>query len=322
MSIDRVVIGDLAKDIGYELADRFPDGWTKPEANNAMRRDIAAAMNIHGWSLGGVPGILPFIREMTQRKVIFPLSSFNGLPPNNPDDVDLTWTLSHNDATKIKIWLLRNLNLQLQYAKQDYEKRIAGRYKLQEAAEMLEKNTGERSSVLLEKLIRAVREGRLHVYEPGKQAGWESETVRDFHDECYWEDLNKWLSENEPRIAWRFSDPARNLLDSDDSQSEASIDSTEQKSGRPGLSKKQILAGGDWPCNANLKRLLTEVPKWLVAARVAKGRRGGESHTWDPALIAVCLRQHESVSISRLTSHIKSDFPDWLDAWNEAKENF
>lgn len=97
--------------------------------------------------------------------------------------------------------------LAAQYAQQAVDKRNAGRYTLEEAATMLEKETGERGAEMLGKLMQAVRDGALAVHEPGKQARYQSDTIYEFYEEAYWNDLNDWLKANEPRIAWRFPDP-------------------------------------------------------------------------------------------------------------------
>lgn len=87
------------------------------------------------------------------------------------------------------------------------ERYQTGRYRLNEAAALLGRFAGERGNSLRDKLVQAVKEGKLKVYEPGRNAVWKSREVRDFHDEAYWEDLNEWLEANEPRINWRFPSP-------------------------------------------------------------------------------------------------------------------
>lgn len=79
-----------------------------------------------------------------------------------------------------------------------------GRYNLEEAAILIGKEAGERADEMLEKLMLAVHDGALAVHAPGKQARYQSNNVRDFYEEAYWDDLNRWLEKNEPRITWRF----------------------------------------------------------------------------------------------------------------------
>lgn len=97
--------------------------------------------------------------------------------------------------------------LSMQYAVQTKRKQAAGRYTLEEAANEIDQHTGDRAGPMLEKLMQAVRDERLPVYEPGQTGRYQPKTVRGFYEEAYRCDLNKWLAENEPRIAWRFPDP-------------------------------------------------------------------------------------------------------------------
>ena len=92
------------------------------------------------------------------------------------------------------------------------DRQSKGRYTLEEAAMLIERETGERADEMLKKFMGAALNGALHTHEPGKQSrylygdGFASR-VRDFYEEAYFYDLNIWLVANEPRIAWRFPDP-------------------------------------------------------------------------------------------------------------------
>jgi hypothetical protein len=210
----RVVIAELADEIARERADTFP-GWKKEGCNNDLRRDIAAAMNYHGLEQNRVPGILPHIRHMAEQGFINPRSGFNGLPSLTPkEEVDGTWYLSHEDAEKVRKVLTAEAQLQSRYAQQDSEKRLAGRFTLEEAATAIAEGGNEREEVILAKLEAAAGKYELSMYEPGKNARIEygpeqgkHSCVRRFHEECYWDDLNKWLDKNEPRVRFRFPKP-------------------------------------------------------------------------------------------------------------------
>lgn len=96
------------------------------------------------------------------------------------------------------------------------EKRNAGRYTLKEAALVIAEKTDERKEIIIKKLEAAAEKYELHTYEPGKNAKirygsgpGEFSGVRAFHDEVFWDDLNKWLAENEPRISCRFPAPSK-----------------------------------------------------------------------------------------------------------------
>ncbi|WP_322092623.1 hypothetical protein [Paraburkholderia bannensis] len=93
------------------------------------------------------------------------------------------------------------------WALQDEERRIEGRYTLQDAAQILEKHTGTSAQDWLAKFEPAVRDGELVVHRPGEQARYLPKTVRAYYDEVYWDDLNKWLNAHEPRVKFRFEEP-------------------------------------------------------------------------------------------------------------------
>ncbi|MDA8120303.1 MAG: hypothetical protein M0Z85_09775 [Gammaproteobacteria bacterium] len=92
------------------------------------------------------------------------------------------------------------------------ERREKGRYTLREAAEAFAENTGEQLRVMRDKLMAAVESGALRVYAPGSEISYRSETVRDFYEEAYWNDLNAWLADAEPRSSWRFPEPTIAML--------------------------------------------------------------------------------------------------------------
>ena len=91
------------------------------------------------------------------------------------------------------------------------ERREKGRYTLREAAEAFAENTGEQLRVMRDKLMAAVKSGALRVYAPGSDISYRLETVRDFYEETYWNDLNAWLAGAEPRSLWRFPEPPGKL---------------------------------------------------------------------------------------------------------------
>ncbi|AXS80856.1 hypothetical protein [Dechloromonas sp. HYN0024] len=134
-----------------------------------------------------------------------------------------------NDKTKIE----QSYSWPGKAAEQEKARRNAGRYQIREAAEQLQLHAGERADTMIDKLSKAAFEGNLPVHLPGEKArhaypqdgivrsnastlpggisyfagtDWRQH-VRDFYEEAYWDDLNAWLSENEPRIDWRFPRP-------------------------------------------------------------------------------------------------------------------
>ncbi len=107
---------------------------------------------------------------------------------------------------KFPDWLAR-YDLKVIWARQDAERCAMGRCTLNEAAAMISEGADERADGMLKKLMQAVRDGTLPVYEPGKLARYKPDTVREYYEEAYWNDLNAWLITGEPRIKYRFRNP-------------------------------------------------------------------------------------------------------------------
>lgn len=106
-------------------------------------------------------------------------------------------------------WLTRS-HLQEIYALQDAERQAAGRFTLHEAAQAIAA-TGERLKPLEAKLRAAAENGDLPVYGPGELARYRyggGAPTHSYYEEAYWDDLNSWLEQKEPRITYRFSKPA------------------------------------------------------------------------------------------------------------------
>lgn len=194
------------------------------------------------------------------------------------------------------------------------KKADAGRYTLEEAVAMIEQSTGERAGEMLTKLMAAVGNGGLATYEPGMQARYQSETVREWYEEAYWDDLNAWLDANEPRIAWRFPEPTKPV----------------QEVGAGGTAKAatlQDVKAQDWPIRetakfkqSSFRNALSDVPKWLEPAIVIRGKTGKSSTLWNPAMIAFCLMTERKAGKGALTTHIRAHFSDWLAEWEKMNE--
>lgn len=110
-------------------------------------------------------------------------------------------------------------------AHQVEDKRNAGRYTLEEAALVLSAATSERANEMIEKFKRAAFSGALPTYEPGKKSLYLygdkfASRVREFYEECYWFDLNDWLTKNETQITWRFPTPALQKVGAGDTATE------------------------------------------------------------------------------------------------------
>jgi len=94
-------------------------------------------------------------------------------------------------------------------AGQRVERQAQGRYTINEAAQEIA-GAGERLDPLVEKLVVAAASVDIRMYGPGEQARYEyrnGRQVRPFYEEAYWDDLNRWLDENEKRVTFRFPKP-------------------------------------------------------------------------------------------------------------------
>ena len=92
-----------------------------------------------------------------------------------------------------------------------------------------------------------------------------------------------------------------------------------------GIDKQGILAY-DWPLLGNfnqdsLSAALSDVPKWLLPARVSEGAPGKASALWNPAQVAVCLVEKRYTNAKALTTHIRNHFPDWFGEWETKQEH-
>lgn len=104
------------------------------------------------------------------------------------------------------------------------------RFTLEQAAQEIVDATGERYETILSDLETAVGNYDLTVHRPGELAKYVPITVRTFYEEAYWDDLNAWLEQSHPRIAWRFSAPASNpKAGEEQDQSESTASKTTQR---------------------------------------------------------------------------------------------
>jgi hypothetical protein len=62
------------------------------------------------------------------------------------------------------------------------------------------------------------------------------------------------------------------------------------------------------------KKMLSDPPKWMEAARLDSGRRGIQS-IWNPALFAICLAQQGKMQRRPLGAIIGRSFPEYLSEW-------
>jgi len=109
---------------------------------------------------------------------------------------------------------LEGSKLRERWTIEEAEKKADGRFTLSEAAALIARDGSEDEKIICEKLRRAVERKELLTYEPGKnikveydQNTGQKKPVRGFYEECFWDDLNKWLDGNESRVSYRFTAP-------------------------------------------------------------------------------------------------------------------
>jgi hypothetical protein len=196
-------------------------------------------------------------------------------------------------------------------------KKSAGRYTLEDVADLLEREAGVRRAAMLTKLKDAALAKSLPTYEPGHQERIEYGTregewtrVRDFHDEAYWDDLNAWLDTNEPRVSWRFPAPAaaaRTRPSSVAGDSPSPLETTQIAIVFDGLRYR----AEKW------KKPLGDQPKWLKVCIVVPGERGVRQAQWNPVLIGAALVRNGHVTARSVRARFQAQLmlKPWLDAW-------
>jgi hypothetical protein len=108
LKADRVTIKDLIWEIAQALADKHPEHWEtdKVDSDLSLRRNIVAAMNQHGWAPDGIPGLMPNIFKTLKLSGIKVLSTFNGLPFTDEEELvkinPANWWITTDDAEKVK----------------------------------------------------------------------------------------------------------------------------------------------------------------------------------------------------------------------------
>ena len=100
---NNVTIAEISTKITIALTDRTP-WWEKDGENNRRRKQLAEAMNLHGWELDGIPSILKHIYSMIETGTITARSTVNGLKPNSISQIaanTANWYVSSVDAKRI-----------------------------------------------------------------------------------------------------------------------------------------------------------------------------------------------------------------------------
>ena len=177
----------------------------------------------------------------------------------------------------------------------------------QEIAE-IEGLTPEESIGLWLEMAQAIRQKQLVTRRPIKGTPESMESEEDPLPYVLPIDINTWLAKQGYSYEW---DPKSTP------QSSPPISSQ-------GLPRERILAI-PWPLRQlfnqkSLDRALSDTPKWLQPARMAKGAPGKGSSLWNPSLIAVFLVAKKHANDKALTSMITKYFPEWLPEWENAQD--
>lgn len=81
----------------------------------------------------------------------------------------------------------------------------AGRYTLEEAARFIADNSNSIYSSILDKLKKSANTGKLPFYAPNSNEAFKKRTaVLGWCEEVFFDDLNEWLKNNEPRLDCLF----------------------------------------------------------------------------------------------------------------------
>lgn len=185
---------------------------------------------------------------------------------------------------------------------QDYlsallDRRSMGRYTLDEAALAIVQSTDEPAGDVLNKLVQAAHNGFLPIYKPGQQTQHKSRIVNALCDEAFSADLNKWLSENEPRIASSFQFP---LL-----ATETMLNPTAQAT--PVIGHKK---GADWTDE--------ELQELLKAYRLGRTQEAlGQLHNLSQRRISLLLKMASNKFERKpRTSDTRQPFSTLVQFWN------
>lgn len=132
--------------------------------------------------------------------------------------------------------------------------------------------------------------------------------------------LNAYITEQFAK-EWEQAASNRELGADADSDPVATMPKPTPTTPRP-VDKKEMLAN-EWPLKPgapNIDKALSDVPEWLIHARLLRGAPGRCSSLWNPAMFAACLLARGLSTRAALTRHIALYFPEWTDEWKPCLE--
>lgn len=213
-------------------------------------------------------------------------------------------------------------------AQQSEEKRKAGRYTLEEAAQLLEAEAGACADTMLKMLMDAAENGDLPVYRPGHNDRYRygpgfASCVREFYEEARWNQLNDWLEKHERYIALRFPSP----------NAQAATGASGPSTNKPGEPSAVIIEkfhlGNEWVNRLRHRKAYSYLEAPVLAQPGARGNGKGKN-LWNPAQFAKILldtkvRRGKSFTdksgykfdLKRLNTIVEHHFTAWLDEWQE-----
>jgi hypothetical protein len=202
-AVHRSTVGSVARALASDMVTLHSGSSS---ANDGVRDDIRAAIL--------ETQILADIQKLSDKGLISPRTDDRGTRAVRPCAVDKAWRLTRRDLEVVSEYAKRDENSKRDYLEELARYQISGRYTLMQAADFIESEGGEDYKAMLERLTVAARNDELPMYLPGRNQRLDygpkpraKPCVRVFYEEAYWNDLNTWLGQYEPRITCRFPDP-------------------------------------------------------------------------------------------------------------------
>lgn len=111
-------------------------------------------------------------------------------------------------------------------------KDAAGRHTIEEAAHAIAEATENSVTSIADALTRDVFASKIPAYMPGKtipKTYQSSREVREWYEELYWDELNTWLTQELPRVTFRFPSPSLQAKPANDSPASLELHSDQDK---------------------------------------------------------------------------------------------
>lgn len=257
------IIKDLVDRIAKETAARHPEKWQDPNDPDPIRRTIVAAMNVHGWPLDGIPGVLPFVIDEIKSGHIEAFSLFNDLPCRdgqliqaNPAQWYVTQEGEQHIVRAIGEAVIRSQERVRERSEQNaaqqaanaLAKSEAGRYTIKEACAVLFKATGIYADRWKKTMLESIQKGDLPLRNPTDYSDRLPYAVPkqllSFYEQVDADGLNGWLdAHKEWNVIYRFPAPPPQITTPADSTVELKAEPDAEYAAKPqGWRKRDILS--------------------------------------------------------------------------------